>query len=909
MKLLEHVVWIVLLSAGLVNAGTTADFNIVWTSPSLDHDGSMPLGNGDIGLNAWIEPSGDLVFYISKTDTWGDNGRLLKVGKVRVTCDPPLVINGSTFRQELDLETGTLRVQSGTPDRKSDVSLWVDANHPVVHITLECSRPVTATAAIELWRTDRYELPGIECSDVMTDRSKPKNMHAPTIVEPDTVLTGLEDRIGWYHHNTKSVGPDFHAKTQGMTGYKRADPLLHRTFGAIITVEKGKRIDDTHLRSTGSKAHRFSIHVLTKHPASPEEWRQAMERRIAATGMTPFDQRKREHGEWWRAFWDRSWIHITQSESEPSRIIPENDLPIKVGIDQQGHNRFAGEIRHAAILDRALTAVEVAERHGAGVPGKKTLDVSNRHALDGSVTIETWVRPTDLPGGGARLVDNITPGGSDGLLMDTHPGDSLRLIVGRTVLTRENCLTPNRWHHVVATVDVSEGRISLYRNGELVAESGVEVGDDAFVLSRAYALQRFVDACAGRGRYPIKFNGSIFTVPSAGKPGDGDYRRWGPGYWWQNTRLPYLSMCTSGDFEMLEPLFRLYVDDFLPINRYRTKHYFGFDDAACYIECVHFFGDCFNETYGWQPMAERKDPLQVSGWHKWEWVAGPELVWMMLDAYDHTLDEALLEQRIIPMAAAVMRFFDQYYKTDDEGVLVMHPSMACETWWTCTNPMPELAGLRAITARLLALPEEFAPDEERAFWHEFMAKLPPLPTRDVEGGQAFAPAGKYENKRNIENPELYCVFPFRLSSFEKENRELALRALEHRWDRGNFGWRQEEIFMAYLGLAEDARRNVVGRARNHHKESRFPAFWGPNYDWIPDQDHGGVLMKAVQAMLLQTEGDRIYLLPAWPGDWNAEFKLHAPRRTVIEGRVAGGKVVDLKVTPAERRGDVIVAGS
>jgi Domain of unknown function (DUF5703) len=29
----------------------------------------MPLGNGDIGINAWVETNGDLCFYIGKTDT------------------------------------------------------------------------------------------------------------------------------------------------------------------------------------------------------------------------------------------------------------------------------------------------------------------------------------------------------------------------------------------------------------------------------------------------------------------------------------------------------------------------------------------------------------------------------------------------------------------------------------------------------------------------------------------------------------------------------------------------------------------------------------------------------------------------------------------------------------------------
>ncbi|WP_431209859.1 DUF5703 domain-containing protein [Puia sp. P3] len=46
-------------------------FNVVWTEPGPGPAESMPLGNGDIGLNLWVEPGGDLVFYISKTDAWG----------------------------------------------------------------------------------------------------------------------------------------------------------------------------------------------------------------------------------------------------------------------------------------------------------------------------------------------------------------------------------------------------------------------------------------------------------------------------------------------------------------------------------------------------------------------------------------------------------------------------------------------------------------------------------------------------------------------------------------------------------------------------------------------------------------------------------------------------------------------
>jgi len=97
---------------------------------------------------------------------------------------------------------------------------------------------------------------------------------------------------------------------------------------------------------------------------------------------------------------------------------------------------------------------------------------------------------------------------------------------------------------------------------------------------------------------------------------------------------------------------------------------------------------------------------------------------------------------------------------------------------------------------------------------------------------------------------------------------------------------------------------VVQRARSKHEASRFPAFWGPNFDWVPDQDHGSVLLVAVQSMLLQANGRKIYLLPAWPKDWDCEFKLHAPYNTTVEGVFKAGKLEQLKVTPASRRKDV-----
>ena len=723
---------------------TPSRYDITWTSPSGTYDGSMPLGNGDIAVNAWVDNAGDLLFYIAKGDSWDDYGRLLKIGRVRVRLSPPPP--QGDFMQTLTLGDGTITCRFRGGGAETLIRLRVDANNPVISVSIESSEQAAASASFEVWRTAPEPLGSVEVSDVLIDDPAGRE----TIVEPDIVIEDLNGRIALCHHNGKSIGPALTAAGQGLDGFPRQDPLLGRTFGALITADGASRTGPLTLTRPVAAVHRFDIFVHTAHPSTVAGWLSEIEGIAQDVNAVPENERRSAHVEWWRDFWDRSRIDV--------------------------------------------------------------------RTADGS---------------------------------DEDP------------------------------------------------ES------DAFIVSRAYALQRFMNACAGRGRYPIKFNGSLFTVPYQDAPGDADYRKWGPGYWWQNTRLPYIGMCTSGDFDLMPPLFRMYARELMPLFRHRVQVYFG-HGGAFIPECIYFWGDVFTHTYGWTPFEEREDKLQEGGWHKWEWVSGPELVFMMLDYYEHTLDEAFLTDTLLPAADEIIRFFDEHYRTDVNGRLNMHPSQALETWWDCTDPMPEIAGLHAVTGRLLALPDRLLSADRRAYWSAFSDKLPDIPTVVADGKTMLAPAARFADKRNVENPELYAVFPFRLFALDRPNAEWAEEALRRRLDRGAEGWRQDDIFMAYLGLAEDAKKNLVARSRNSHKGSRFPAFWGPNYDWVPDQDHGGILVKALQAMLMQCDGKEILLLPAWPAGWEADFKLHAPYATTVRGSIRGGDVVDLVVTPAERLADVRV---
>ncbi len=127
----------------------TQPCDVVWTSPSHDAAGSMPLGNGEVGINLWVEPGGDLVFYISRSDSLSEVSRLLKVGGVRVSFSPNPFTKNAAFQQHLRLRDGVCEITEGDGDPKLTLRVFVDADQPVVHVTGESASPLTVKAVAE----------------------------------------------------------------------------------------------------------------------------------------------------------------------------------------------------------------------------------------------------------------------------------------------------------------------------------------------------------------------------------------------------------------------------------------------------------------------------------------------------------------------------------------------------------------------------------------------------------------------------------------------------------------------------------------------------------------------------------------------------------------------------------------
>lgn len=876
-------------SAGFDPLGELDRYNVVWTSPSANAHGSMPIGNGDVGINAWVEPSGDLIFYVSKTDAWDENARLCKIGRVRVKFDPALEV-AEGFRQELKLRDGIIEITA----KDTRIQLWVDANAPVVRMSAESTRPVACRAEVELWRL--RERPFGSDDDSHSSGGLSASAFKATVL-PDVVVPSSGPRVVWYHRNTRSVFP-LSLETQNLQALagKYPDPLLNYTFGAGLRGVGMVPDGDRALKSSAPAIHHsLAVTVFSARTDTPEGWLAGLnevEKGVANS--------LRDHSAWWNAFWTRSWIFVDGTTPGP---LPMNGLPWRSGSASDGGSRFGGNIAGATVDGRAWTPQDVAA--AAVRPRSDTTDITGvSSSLTNGCTVAAWIKP--VAGEAGRILDKCTAGRPDGLTFDTHPGLSLRWIVGDHTMIQPGCLKAGEWQHVAATADAATGVRRIYLNGALVKE---EKGDASVeTLMRGYVLQRFMNACSGRGGSPIKFNGSIFTVeatPGANPEtpaGDPDWRRWGGNYWFQNTRLAYWPMLAAGDFDLMDSWFRMYRDA-LSLSEARVKTYYGFEGAAQFPETMYHWGFPNNGDYGWKNKAPEPANSYISRY----WNGSLELIAVMLDRYDFTRDAMFARKTLVPLADPLISFLNQYWpKHDAQGKIIFDPAQSLETWHAAVNPLPEIAGLRFLLPRLLALPDDVITADQHARWKKMLGELPPVPVADVGGVKLLRPAETFSRKSNSENTELYAVFPYRLYGVGRDGLQMAVDTYNRRGNRHNRGWCQDSIQAACLGLADEAARLVVGRAAQVNGAHRFPVMWGPNFDWVPDQDHGNNILTTLQYMLLQPDGDRIHLLPAWPSRWNVSFKLHAPRNTTVEGTYREGKLVNLMVTPASESARVVL---
>jgi len=691
-------------------------YNIVWDSPSGDASGSMPIGNGEVGANVWVEQSGDILFYISRTDSWSETGELFKLGRVRVSITPSITA-GEDFVQVLNMGKGLIRISgNGT-----SLDFFIDAGNDVIYLTGKSGNPVDVRLSAEVWRDREFEITPEIAREQYRSISGFSEGSVRFGAYPDRIVSGEKD-ITVFHHNCES-SYEYTLRLEKLQPENRAahDPFLDRCFGFSAAMEGAEKQSDLVLEASATKNIDIRIATLTGVYKDGEGWTEDMAE-VRATAA-PAKAARRRTARFWRKFWNRSYIEVS-------------------------------------------------------------------------------------------------------------------------------------------TPDVVTGER----------------------INAAYVNQRWIQACGGRGNYPIKFNGTIFTVDSRYTSPDTDFnpdfRRWGGDFWWQNTRLPYYPMLKSGDFDMMKPLFEHYFGN-LDMMKANARALCGADGALS-PETQTVFGTYCPSDFKWN-CDEPEDNLAQNPYVKYHWDSSVEMLALMLDYWDYTSDKEFVRTRLVPYAKEMLTFYDSYYGRGENGLLELTPTQSLETYWyEVVNDTPTVAGLRETTSRLQKLPAELSSQEDKALWKRLSDCLPELPVGVVDGAEVFLPAEKYRDQRtNCENPDLYPIFPFHLCNITTANLGTGINTFRNRVEKRDNGWTQDGQQAARLGLADEAKTILLGKLDYSAPEFRFPATWGPNFDWTPDQDHGSNILINLQEMVLQTYDGVDYVLPAFPAEWGVKFKLHS----------FGGKVV------------------
>lgn len=265
--------------------GTLEECNVVWDGPSKQESfDSMPLGNGDVGINVWFEANGDLMFYVSKVDAYDSQHLLPKLGRLRLRTEPALDVRN--VRTTLLLEQSAVEIEAG--DAKFRV--WVDANAPVIRVQGHCPTPRRISIAAESlrqWQNAADPLPG--------------SGTAALLFHDDS------DTVAWCYRNQSSAwAANFANQNSPEMVSKTTDPILHRTSGCTLSAEGLKRLNPSSIASTQAVSNLdATVRVLTSQPDSPDSWK--------TEALKPVKSDWNAHLAWWKAFWNRSHIFIPKA--------------------------------------------------------------------------------------------------------------------------------------------------------------------------------------------------------------------------------------------------------------------------------------------------------------------------------------------------------------------------------------------------------------------------------------------------------------------------------------------------------------------------------------------------------------------------------------------------------------------
>lgn len=456
---------------------------------------------------------------------------------------------------------------------------------------------------------------------------------------------------------------------------------------------------------------------------------------------------------------------------------------------------------------------------------------------------------------------------------------------------------------------------------------------EADYVSKNYAYYLYLMASTSRGDYPVKFNGMLWST-------GGDTRTWGGAYWWANQNALYNpALFAANQTELMNPMFSMYSGRYesyalAASQQWGSKGIFipetvGFDGLP---ELPDSIASEMRELYLVnKPWEERSRAFIDYGLRKnrflsrWNCLigegafgfcthifsSGAKIAYLYWMKYEFTLDKQWLSEFAYPMIKGIAEFYRNFpnMKKADDGKYHIYHVNDHETVWDGHNTAEEISAMMGILPVAIKASEILNEDAGlRSLWKELLQNLSPLPLSSDYPELAGKPVTFVRSLPPVWGGPAFSntlpVWNFDLCTLESKDEELMNIArstfdaffpdgINEKTASGGSGLCNAGVL---LGNKEAAKYLIPERMRlrdNIVMENRMDLTEGVQGTTA---ERLGKASEALQNALCQSipakpgEAYIIRVFPAWPDDWDAQFKLLARGNFLVSSSFQNGQI-------------------
>ena len=321
--------------------------------------------------------------------------------------------------------------------------------------------------------------------------------------------------------------------------------------------------------------------------------------------------------------------------------------------------------------------------------------------------------------------------------------------------------------------------------------------------------------------------------------------------------------------------------------------------------------------------------------------SGAKIAHLFWQIYDHNQDESYLRNQAYPIIRGVAEFYSNFpnLKLGSDGKYHIHYVNNHEPVWGATDTQEEISAICGILPVAVRAAEILRVDPDlRERWTELLDNLTPLPTnrslptaspRRPDDPEIWISGLPPAFRGELNAPRVVPAVFYDLCCVETEDeaiRKVGHATFEAIFPKGidshtpvrELDW--DPVAAANLGRSEDIRHLLLAQIANIPAETDFCDWVGsgapavlPNRMTLREGPGAigvqrlGRMAQALHGSLLQSNpakpgGDPVlHVFPAWPKDWNAQFKLSARGGFVVTSSWRNGRVESVELRSTANR--------